>query len=84
MPQSMDKTLAELNSSILALRKQLPSYVFLVALSQLSSRICHSHPTVARITRDIVQHVAEAYPNQVSQTLLKSRQKQRLCFWFEH
>lgn len=64
--QAMERALAEVNGIIAELRRTLPSYVFLVALSQLTSRICHPNATVAKITRDTVQHVAEAYPNQVS------------------
>lgn len=67
--QAMEKALAEVNGIVSELRRTLPSYVFLVTLSQLTSRICHPNNQVARITRDIVQHVAEAYPNQVTPLL---------------
>lgn len=49
-----------------ALAKALPSYAWLTALPQLISRICHVNPEINTVTNHIITHVAEAYPQQVS------------------
>jgi hypothetical protein len=45
--------------------KTLPLYVWLVALPQLISRICHPHLETQRITQHILTRVTSAYPQQV-------------------
>ncbi|KAK9914842.1 hypothetical protein WJX75_001188 [Coccomyxa subellipsoidea] len=44
--------------------KTLPLYVWLVALPQLISRICHPHLETQRITQHILTRVTSAYPQQ--------------------
>ena len=45
--------------------RSLPAYVWLVALSQLTSRICHPNGDVQNLTRRIVGKVLRTYPHQV-------------------
>lgn len=45
--------------------KTLPLYVWLVALPQLTSRICHPHVETQRITQHILTRVTATYPQQV-------------------
>ncbi len=47
------------------LSKRLPMYVWLVALSQLTSRICHPHVETQRITQHILTRVTAQFPHQV-------------------
>ena len=47
------------------LSKRLPMYVWLVALSQLTSRICHPHVETQRITQHILTRVTAQFPQQV-------------------
>ena len=54
------------------LSKRLPMYVWLVALSQLTSRICHPHVETQRITQHILTRVTAQFPHQVSSTLAAS------------
>ena len=49
------------------LSKRLPMYVWLVALSQLTSRICHPHVETQRITQHILTRVTAQFPHQVTQ-----------------
>ena len=49
--------------------KTLPLYVWLVALPQLISRICHPHLETQRITQHILTRVTSAYPQQVTHFL---------------
>lgn len=44
--------------------KALPLYVWLVALPQLISRICHPHLETQRITQHILTRVTSTYPHQ--------------------
>lgn len=46
--------------------KTLPLYVWLVALPQLISRICHPHLETQRITQHILTRVTSSYPQQVA------------------
>jgi hypothetical protein len=48
-----------------AFSKTLPLYVWLVALPQLTSRICHPHIETQRITQHILTRVTANYPHQV-------------------
>ena len=45
--------------------KSLPMYVWLVALSQLTSRICHPHEETKLLTQHILTRVIAAFPHQV-------------------
>ncbi len=45
--------------------QSLPAYVWLAALSQLTSRITHPNTVVQKTTRNIVCKVLQAYPHQV-------------------
>ena len=47
------------------LAKSLPMYVWLVALSQLTSRICHPHDETKLLTQHILTRVIAAFPHQV-------------------
>lgn len=49
--------------------KSLPLYVWLVALPQLTSRVCHPHAETQRITQHILTRVTAAFPHQVSLVL---------------
>ena len=42
----------------------IPAQCWLIALPQLISRICHRHPEVSAITRQIVQQTTIMYPQQ--------------------
>ena len=42
----------------------LPPYVWLVALPQLTSRICHPHCETQRFTQHILTRVTQAFPHQ--------------------
>ena len=42
----------------------LPPYVWLVALPQLTSRICHPHAETQRFTQHILTRVTQAFPHQ--------------------
>ena len=53
--------------------QSLPAYVWLAALSQLTSRICHPNTIVQRTTRNIVGKVLQAYPHQVGFSLFIGR-----------
>lgn len=47
------------------LAKSLPMYVWLVVLSQLTSRICHPHEETKLLTQHILTRVMAAFPHQV-------------------
>ena len=51
------------------LSKRLPMYVWLTALSQLTSRICHPHVETQRITQHILTRVTAQFPHQVTFTM---------------
>ena len=55
--------------------QSLPAYVWLAALSQLASRICHPNTIVQKTTRNIVGKVLQAYPHQVSICFLKATRR---------
>ena len=42
----------------------LPLYVWLVALPQLTSRICHPHAGTQKLTQHILTRVTQAFPHQ--------------------
>ena len=44
--------------------KTLPLYVWLVALPQLTSRICHQHEGTRKLTQHILTRVTQAFPHQ--------------------
>jgi hypothetical protein len=44
--------------------RSLPPYVWLVALPQLTSRICHPHFETQRFTQHILTRVTQAFPHQ--------------------
>ena len=46
--------------------KELPLYVWLVALPQLTSRICHPHQPTQDMTQHILTRLTASYPQQVS------------------
>lgn len=48
------------------LAKDVPLYVWLVALPQLTSRICHPHHPTQDMTQHILTRLTGAYPQQVS------------------
>ena len=52
--------------------KRVPSYIWLLALPQLISRICHSNPEVNELNKYIICHVAAAFPQQVKHTKCSS------------
>lgn len=45
--------------------KTLPLYVWLVALPQLISRICHPHLDTQKMIQHLLTRVTGAYPHQV-------------------
>lgn len=47
-----------------SLATSVPLHVWLCALPQLTSRICHSDPDVASLTRDMLTRLTQAYPHQ--------------------
>jgi len=47
------------------LYKELPNYVWLAVLPQLTSRICHPHGESHRMAQHILTHLTENYPQQV-------------------
>lgn len=49
--------------------KSIPMHAWMVVLSQLISRICHSHSEVSTLTRQMVTNVAVSYPQQASWAL---------------
>nr|CAB3224707.1 serine/threonine-protein kinase atr [Phallusia mammillata] len=62
------------------LRKRLPAYIFLVAFSQLTSRICHQHEPTYRELKEILVKVIQAFPQRSLWSMLaisKSTFKQR-------
>ncbi|KAK9842495.1 hypothetical protein WJX81_002719 [Elliptochloris bilobata] len=44
--------------------RTLPLYVWLVALPQLTSRICHPHEPTQKLTQHILTRVTQAFPHQ--------------------
>lgn len=48
--------------------KRVPSYIWLLALPQLISRICHSNSDVNELNKHIITHVTAAFPQQVKRT----------------
>ncbi|KAJ2039746.1 hypothetical protein H4S03_001488 [Coemansia sp. S3946] len=52
------------NRIMINMSRRLPSYHFLVVLSQLVSRICHSNDEVFAILESIILRVLEHYPQQ--------------------
>ncbi len=53
------------NKAVEKLRDRVPSSVWMVALPQLISRVCHPHAEVAALTRSIIAAAAQAHPQQV-------------------
>ena len=45
--------------------QKLPVYKWLVALPQLTSRICHPSSDVKTLTQEILKTVASTFPQQV-------------------
>jgi hypothetical protein len=45
--------------------KGLPLYVWLLALPQLTSRVCHPHAETQKITQHILTRVTANFPHQV-------------------
>lgn len=56
---------SEVYTVMQGLSKSLPMYVWLVALSQLTSRICHPHEETKHLTQHILTRVIAAFPHQV-------------------
>ena len=56
----------EVYTVMTGLAKSLPMYVWLVALSQLTSRICHPHDDTKHLTQHILTRVIGAFPHQVA------------------
>ena len=56
--------LAEINKVIANFVEIIPPYKFLTAFPQLISRICHPHPDVASMLRQIIAKILIAYPQQ--------------------
>ncbi|UPR01432.1 phosphatidylinositol kinase [Chloropicon primus] len=50
---------------MLSFLKKVPKAVWLAALPQLISRICHPHPDVLKFTKHILSRTLHAYPDQV-------------------
>ncbi len=46
--------------------KALPLYVWLVALPQLASRVCHAHTETQKMTQHILTRVTGDFPHQVT------------------
>ena len=42
----------------------LPLYVWLVALPQLTSRVCHPHAETQKFTQHVLTRVTQAFPHQ--------------------
>ena len=53
-----------------ALLQKLPVYKWLVALPQLTSRICHPNTDVRTLTHEILKKVAAAFPQQAGPCML--------------
>ncbi|XP_076061506.1 serine/threonine-protein kinase atr-like isoform X2 [Oratosquilla oratoria] len=56
--------LGNMNSFMVQLLERLPHYMFLTALPQLISRVCHSHNEVFIHLRDIIATVLASFPQQ--------------------
>ncbi|XP_068202044.1 serine/threonine-protein kinase ATR [Palaemon carinicauda] len=64
MLETYREKLATLNGAIAGMVDRLPSYLFLTALPQLISRICHSNAEVFVQLCKIIASVLSAYPQQ--------------------
>jgi hypothetical protein len=53
------------------LYKDLPNYVWLAVLPQLTSRICHPHQATHSMTQHILTHLTAHYPQQVRNAELR-------------
>ncbi|KAK9807336.1 hypothetical protein WJX73_002849 [Symbiochloris irregularis] len=62
--QQEKATRNEIFNVMQSLAKHLPMYVWLVALSQLTSRICHAHNETKLLTQHILTRVIAAFPHQ--------------------
>lgn len=56
---------ADVQTVMQRLVKDLPLYVWLVALPQLTSRICHPHQATQDMTQHILTRLTASYPQQV-------------------
>ena len=56
---------ADVQAVMQRLVKELPLYVWLVALPQLTSRICHPHQPTQDMTQHILTRLTASYPQQV-------------------
>ena len=77
MPKEVTFNVFDCMSSFL---KKVPQAVWLAALPQLISRVCHPHPDVLKFTKHILSRTLHAYPNQVLwalATLVNSNVPQR-------
>ncbi|EEB05355.1 ATR checkpoint kinase Rad3 [Schizosaccharomyces japonicus yFS275] len=61
---SRKKSLELINSNIVRLGLKIPQYLFLTALSQMISRICHPNQKVYRVLEHLISLVISAYPKE--------------------
>ncbi|WBW72420.1 ATR checkpoint kinase Rad3 [Schizosaccharomyces osmophilus] len=61
---SRKKSLELMNSNICRLAVKIPQYFFLIALSQMISRICHPNNKVYKILEHLVANVIATYPSE--------------------
>lgn len=65
-PSAKDRECAAAVAALMQeLARSVPLHVWLTALPQLTSRICHSDAEVAGVTRGIITRVTQVYPHQV-------------------
>ena len=66
----------EVQNEVRSLMQKLPVYKWLVALPQLTSRICHPAADVKTLTQEILKTVATTFPQQArAHTLLGALQQ---------
>ncbi|CAB40165.1 ATR checkpoint kinase Rad3 [Schizosaccharomyces pombe] len=79
---SRKKSLELMNSNVCRLSMKIPQYFFLVALSQMISRVCHPNNKVYKILEHIIANVVASYPGetlwQLMATIKSTSQKRSL------
>ncbi|KAJ5076228.1 serine/threonine-protein kinase atr [Anaeramoeba ignava] len=61
--QALEEWISKINKLMTKLARDLPSYKWVTAQSQLVSRICHTNPSVWVVLKDILSVVFRAYPH---------------------
>lgn len=64
-----EKVVKEVMSLMKGFSVSIPMDAWLTVLPQLISRICHPHPEVAKLTKQIVTRVAQTYPQHAAWAL---------------